>query len=347
MEERYNKIDEMMFETNKKIDEMVIDETKKDELYDAKIEYITGMLKECIKLNVMKHNAKTPIKSLLINKRDIYIVNDIHGTIMSNNKSTKENPYTHFIVPDGLFFFYLKKVPFGVCNFLTDTIVNQILMLLSTFITYAYIMSDNFKRKNAQRIQYVLLEMQKELYRINKTPLTGYIHNEETNTSIDTETSETFKIYKKYSHIKPEISIYKNGNKIINKMFSVLVKLEKGKLIFTSQVYIVTDDKTYNLLDYINPKYIEYKNNKQWTLMYLLEDIIKFLRSKKIHNCIYIDLSCSDSKLSNNVNSLITTAHEVEGETYNYFNKIKQSNTKRNKNRQYAPKSKSRSRRFW
>ena len=216
---------------------------------------------------------------------------------------------------------------------------------MSTLINYAYIINDMFNRKNAQRIQYVLLEMQKELYRINRTPLTGLIHNEETDTNIDTDKSDTFQIYKKYLHVQPEISIYKDGNRIINKMFSVLATLEKGKLIFTSQVYIVTDDKTYNLLDYIKPKYIEYATHKQWTLMYLLEDIVKFLRSKKIHNCIYIDLSCSYSKLSNNVNSLIKTAHEVEGETYNFFNKIKQSNSRRNKNRQYAPKSKSR--RFW
>jgi len=345
MEERYNKIDELILESNKKIDEMVIDETKKDELYDAKIQYITGMFAQCIELNVMKHNAKTPIKSLLINKRDIYIVNRIHGAIFSDNKSTKENPYTHFIVPDGLFFFYLKKIPLGVCNFLTPPILNQILIILSTLITYAYIINDDFKRKNAQRIQYVLLEMQKQLYRINRTPLTGLIHNEETGTNIDTETSESFQIYKKYSNVQPEISIYKNGNKIINKMFSVLVTLEKGKLMFASHIYIATDNKSYNLLDYIKPKHIEYANNKKWTLIYLLEDIVKFLRSKKIHNCIYIDLSCSYSKLSNNVNSLIKTAHEVEGETYNFFNKIKQSNSRRNKNRQYAPKS--RSRRFW
>ena len=61
-----------------------------------------------IRITLSKFIGQENIKSLLINKRDIYIVNRIHGAIFSDNKSTKENPYTHFIVPDGLFFFYLN-----------------------------------------------------------------------------------------------------------------------------------------------------------------------------------------------------------------------------------------------
>jgi len=351
MEEHIKRIDDRMIETNKKLDMVQLNDEIKDELYYGTLDCINGMFSTCIEMNILKHNYINPIKSLLLNKRDIYIVNQIHGAIYYDDKSTKETPYKQFKIPDGMFLFHLKKVPFGVCNFENIIQVSSIISDLFYYISEAYYRDKTFIKKNAERIQYVLLNMQEELYKINQKPLTRPVYNEATNTRIEIEQVESYHIYKKYAHIKPEINIYKNGNTIINKDFSVTVTFENEKLIFSRSIEIIymPDIKTrisYNLLNYIKPRYINYKNNKKWVLFYLLEDIINFLRSKKIHNCIFIDLSCSSSELSNNVNSLIKTAHEVEGEKYNFFNKIKKVRSKRNKNRQYAP-NKSRSKTFF
>jgi len=323
------------------------EETKNSE-YEKKVKLMTDHLDHCFLIIREKNNYIKPISELLINKKDLYIVNNAHGSI--NTTSIKENPYKTFTIPDGLFFYYLKKVPYGVCNISTREQSEEILDILKMYITKGYFMNEKLKR-NAQKIEYVLLNMQKTLYRINQDHLyKGYKgYNEGTNTFYNIETDPKYSTYKKYSHITPDINVYKDGNKIINKMFSVYVEIINGKIVIKNNMFIVDNPRThigkdYDLFTYIRPEKIVYKKNKKWIVYYMLDDIIKYLVSKKIHSCIFIDLSCSANLLTNNVNSLIHTASQVQNKTYNVFNRLKKvTKTRRNKNTQFSPPKKSKS----
>ena len=314
---------------------------KKSENYNEKVKMLNKMCMTYIVLNTIKHNKITPIKDLLINKKDLYIINRMHGTISTDNKSTKENPYITFTIPDGIFFYYLQKVPYGISDFGGKEETLQIIKTLYYYIRDAYYINTKFKR-NAEKIKHILLNMQEELYKINQISLTGKYRDEEKNEMFDVEKNSRYHAYKKYSHLKPEITIYKSGNKIINKYFGSRATFENGILKMNKPMILVNDPvinptNMYNLLNYIEPYDVKYIKKNTWMVYYALDDIIKYLTHNKIHSCIFIDLSCSNCSLSNNVNSLITAANKARGNTYNFFNKIKRATTRRNKNSQFYP----------
>ena len=147
MEEQIKRIDDRMIETNKKLDMVQLNDEIKDELYYGTLDYINGMFSTCIEMNILKHNYINPIKSLLLNKRDIYIVNQIHGAIYYDDKSSKETPYKQFKIPDGMFLFHLKKVPFGVCNFDNIIQLSSIISDLFYYISEAYYRDKTFIKK--------------------------------------------------------------------------------------------------------------------------------------------------------------------------------------------------------
>jgi hypothetical protein len=339
--ERLKTYDEYLLKYAKDINDIESELDEKSENYKENVKMINKICMKYIVLNTVKHNKITPIKDLLINKKDLYIINRIHGTISSDNKSTKENPYITFTIPDGIFFYYLQKVPYGISNFSNKEDTIQIISTLYRYIRDAYYINTKFKR-NAEKIKHVLLHMQDELYRINQLTLTGNFLDEEKNKILDVEQNSRYHAFKKYSHIKPEITIYKSGNKIINKYFGVKAHFENGILKMNQPIFIANDPvihatNIYSLFNYVEPYDIKYIKNNTWIVYYALDDIIKYLVYKKIHSCIFIDLSCSNCSLSNNVNTLITAANKARGNTYNLFNKIKRATTKRNKNAQFSP----------
>ena len=265
----------------------------------------------------MKQTILPNLKSFLMNKTDLYIMNGMHGEIN----------YDIVVIPNPLHFFRIIAVPFGVCNISTEALNREIFNDLKENIKQTYT-NTKLARRPIHKITHVLKSVQTKLFEINNRVIAS-----KNKTSYNDE-------FKKYAHIPPKISEFRVGDKMINKEFFTKLIIVNGKLLYEEHIYIASSNDTHfdnriNLLDYLIPNNIEHiHHTNEWRLTYSMQDLIDLLHKNHIKRAVYIDLSCSNNVL-NNTQAIMNKTELIEGHPYISVGKTHNS---RNKNTQYLPK---------
>ena len=252
--------------------------------FDGTKQAISDMY-ENIKFYIKQKQRLLPdIKTFLQSKSELYIMNSMHGSLH----------YNVVTIPTSLHFFNINAIPNGVCNISTEALNREVFNDLKKTIQQTY---KNSKLQRAHKISHILKSTQAKIFDINNRP----IDPNNTNPYNDE--------FKQYAHILPQISEFKEGNKILNKEFLTRLVSYDGSLIFAEDMHFASSngnsdvnfDNGIKLSDYLMPKIECLKINQKyvWELSYRMKDIIELLNKNNIKRVIFIDLSCSNHATNN------------------------------------------------
>ena len=271
----------------------------------------------------MKKSLLPDLKTFLMNKTDLYIMNGIHGSIYKD--------YDVVTVPNH--FFRIKQVQFGSCNISSILLYTEIYDEINQSIKQTY-HNKTLARQPIRKIGRVLKTVQKKLFDIN------------TRININMNKHPNYNEFKKYSHIKPEISEFRVDDKMVNKSFSTSLLivphtvhkgeiLMRGKVLYKEKIFIVSPNGKFydrlNLLDYLMPNTIQHvESSNEWILKYNMQDIMDLLEANNIKRTVFVDLSCANQQYAvNNTQSIMDKTALIEGRKYGSIGSIRKS---RNKN---------------
>ena len=271
----------------------------------------------------IKQSLLPDLKTFLMNKTDLYIMNGIHGSIYKD--------YDVVTVPNH--FFRIKQVQFGSCNVSSRLLYTEIYDEIKQSIKQTY-HNKTMARQPIRKLGRVLKTVQAKLFDIN------------TRININMNKHPDYNEFKEYSHIKPEISEFRVDDKMINKSFSTSLLivphtvhkgevLMRGKVLYKEKIFIVSPNGTFddrlNLLDYLMPNTIRYvEKNKEWILNYNMQDIMDLLEANNIKRTVFVDLSCANQQYAvNNTQTIMKQTAFIEGRKYGSIGSIRKS---RNKN---------------
>ena len=291
--------------------------------FDGTVQAATDLYENILFFIEMRQTTLPNLKTFLINKTDLYIMNGMHAEIN----------YDVVVIPNSLHFFRIIAVPFGVCNISTEALDREIFNDLKETIKQTYT-NRQFARRPVHKISHVLKTVQTKLFEIN-------------NRAIESKNKTSYNVeFKKYAHISPKISEFRVGDKMINKEFFTKLIIVNGKLLYEEHIYIASINNTHfenriNLLDYLMPINIEHvhiNEKDEWRLTYSMQDVIDLLHKNNIKRAVYIDLSCSNNA-QNNTQTIMNKTEIIEGHPYI---SVGNSHKSRNKNivfsHQYRPR---------
>jgi hypothetical protein len=267
--------------------------------FDGSKEAITNMY-ESIKFYIKHNQLLLPdIKTFLQSKSELYIMNSMHGALN----------YDVVSIPKSLHFFKINAIPNGVCNISTQAVNREIFNDLKENIQTTY---KNLKFQRMRKISHILTSTQDHIWEINKRPIdpnNRNPYNEE---------------FLKHIHIPPQISEFKEGNKLLNKEFFTNLVSYDGNLLYAQDMHFASSngdlnvdfDEGIKLQHYLMPKITCLIINGEyvWELSYRMKDIIKLLHKNNINRVIFIDLSCSNHA-TNNVKTTMKKSAKIERST--------------------------------
>jgi hypothetical protein len=243
-----------------------------------------------------KQRLLPDIKTFLQSKSELYIMNSMHGSL----------DYNVVRIPKSLHFFKINAIPNGVCNISTEAVNREIFNDLKQNIQITY---KNLKLQRMSKISHILKLTQSHIFDINNRPIDSNNRNPYNEEFI------------KYKHIPPQISEFKEGNKVLNKEFFTRLVSYDGKLLYAEDMHFASSNDVHfdygiKLQDYLIPKITCLIINGEyvWELSYKMKDIIKLLHKHNINRVIFIDLSCSDHA-TNNVKTTMNKSAKIERST--------------------------------
>jgi len=273
----------------------------------------------------MKRTLLPDLKTFLMNKTDLYIMNGIHGSIYKD--------YNVVTVPNH--FFRIKQVQFGSCNISSILLYTEIYDEIKQSIQKTY-QNKTLARQPIRKLGRVLKSVQSKLFDIN------------TRININMNKHPNFKEFKEYAHIKPEISEFRVDDTMVNKSFSTSLLivphtvhkgeiLMRGKVLYKEKIFIVSPNGKFydrlNLLDYLMPNTIQrVESSNEWILKYNMQDIMDLLEANNIKRTVFVDLSCANQQYAvNNTQTIMNKTALIEGQKYGSIGSMRKS---RNKNYQ-------------
>ena len=228
-------------------------------------------------LQYIKSKKKPKINTLFVDYK-LYIIIGTHGSMLTNNNM---GALKTIKIPRSLNIYRLPQTQYGVCSY-NDTAAKKYM-----YETLLYHIPEKDILTPLESISRKLFDYndQLELNMIQPRDPIRYSH---------------FRQYTKDNI--PEISYFKGGDIMMDKVIIIEIYANSGKLIVNDNIFIVHPSYSFedsiSLLDYIDPFLYNYTNGVLY-LHYKLADVIKFLKDTKVKSLIMIDLSCSSGNKDN------------------------------------------------